>query len=93
MFKKDKPIPLNEADNRELVDDQCAWINENLDAPLGLNELIAKINLSSTDIQYLFEKYKQTTPMTYIRRIRESKQKYFISKERIAPIFVDDKEY
>jgi hypothetical protein len=30
---------------------------------------------------FLFEKYKQTTAMTYIRRKREIKQQYFISKQ------------
>ena len=93
MFKKNKLNPFAEADNKKYLDELCVWISQNLDAHLGLNELIAKTNLSSTDLQYLFEKYKQTTPMTYIRRTRESNKKYLISKERIAPIYFGNKEY
>jgi len=85
---KNKFNPLAEADNRLLLDELCNWIDENLEAPLGLNELVEKTQLSSTDLQYLFEKYMQTTPMTYIRRKRESNKKYLFSKERIAPIFI-----
>jgi transcriptional regulator GlxA family with amidase domain len=71
---------LDNANNSKYLDELCAWIDENLGASLGLNELVAKTNLSNKDLQYLFEKYKQTTPMTYIRRTRESK-KYLISKK------------
>jgi len=85
---KKKFNPLDEADNKKYLDELCVWIGENLDAPLGLHELITRSNLSSTDLQYLFEKYKQTTPMTYVRRTRESNKKYLISRERIAPIFI-----
>ena len=87
---KKKFNPLDEADNKKYLDELCVWIGENLDTPLGLNELITRTSLSSTDLQYLFEKYKQTTPMTYIRRTRESNKKYLISKERIAPIFIEN---
>jgi len=87
---KKKFNPLDEADNKKYLDELCVWIGENLDAPLGLHELITRSNLSSTDLQYLFEKYKQTTPMTYVRRTRESNKKYLISKERIAPIFIEN---
>ena len=93
MFKKNKLNPFAETDNKKYLDELCVWISQNLDAHLGLNELIVKTNLSSTDLQYLFEKYKQTTPMTYIRRTRESNKKYLISKERIAPIYFGNKEY
>jgi len=87
LLKKNKFNPFADADNKKYLDELCVWIGENLDATLGLNELIAKTNLSSTDLQYLFEKYKQTTPMTHIRRTRERNKKYLISKERITPIF------
>ena len=82
---------LAEADNKKLVDELCAWIDSNLDTALGLNELVEKTKLSNKDIQYLFEKFKQTTPMTYIREkraYRDSRKKYIIAPERITPIFI-----
>ena len=91
MTTNRKLNPLAEADNKKLVDELCAWIDSNLDTALGLNELVEKTKLSNKDIQYLFEKFKQTTPMTYIRKKRadrESRKKYIISTERITPIFI-----
>jgi AraC-like DNA-binding protein len=75
MLLKNKLNKLNDDDNKKFLEELCTWIDEHLDTPLGFNELIAKTNLTSTDLQYLFEKYKQTTPMTYIRRKREILQK------------------
>ena len=86
---------LAEIDNIKLVDELCFWIDHNLDTVLGLNELVEKTKLPNTDIQYLFEKYKQTTPMTYIRKTREkrdSREKYLISAERITPIFINTEQ-
>ena len=83
---------LADIDNIKLIDELCLWIDNNLDSVLGLNELVEKTMLSNTDIQYLFEKYKQITPMTYIRKKREqrdSREKYLISSERITPIFIN----
>jgi len=80
LLKKNKFNPLAEADNRVFLDELCNWIDANLDATLGLNELVSKTNLSSRDLQCLFEKYKQTTPMTYIRMKRESHKKYSLNK-------------
>jgi transcriptional regulator GlxA family with amidase domain len=64
---------LADIDNIKLIDELCLWIDNNLDTVLGLNELVKKSDLTNTDIQYLFEKYKHTTPMTYIRRMREKR--------------------
>ena len=91
MSKKSKLNPFADAENIRLFEDLCAWIEKNIDTTLGMQELIDKTNLSSTDIQYLFEKYKQTTPMTYIRTLRENliKKTSYIDKMRITPIFIE----
>ena len=91
MSKKSKLNPFADAENIRLFEDLCAWIEKNIDTTLGMQELIDKTNLSRTDIQYLFEKYKQTTPMTYIRTLRENliKKTSYIDKMRITPIFIE----
>jgi len=73
-----------------LLNDLCVWIEKNIDTTLGMQELIDKTNLSSTDIQFLFERYKQTTPMTYIRVLREDsvKKASYLDKMRVTPIFI-----
>ena len=90
MSKKSKLNPLAENDNIRLLNDLCVWIEKNIDTTLGMQELIDKTNLSSTDIQFLFERYKQTTPMTYIRVLREDsvKKASYLDKNRITPIFI-----
>ena len=82
---------LAEADNKRLLEELCLWLEKNIDSTLGMQELIEKTNLSSTDIQFLFERYKQTTPMTYIRVLREDsvKKAMYLDKMRITPIFIE----
>jgi transcriptional regulator GlxA family with amidase domain len=91
VSKKSKLNPLAEADNIRLLGELCVWIEKNIDTTLGIQELIEKTNLSSTDIQFLFERYKQTTPMTYVRKLRDARNKKesYIDKMRITPIFLD----
>jgi transcriptional regulator GlxA family with amidase domain len=88
MLKTSKLNRLAENDNIKLLDELCEWIDQNLDSVLGLQELVERTKLNNIDIQYLFEKYKQTSAMTYIRRRRENKQTYLITAERITPIFI-----
>ena len=83
MFKTRKLNRLAETDNVKLLDELCNWIDTNINDQFGLKDLVEKTNLKNSDLQYLFEKYKQTTPMTYIRHKRnilnkESKLTNFI---------------
>jgi len=94
MLKVDKLNRLGDVENLKLLDELCLWIDKNLDSSISINDLVEQTKLSNKDLQYLFEKYKQTTPMTYIRKQREitrinleNKNKYLITKERITPIF------
>jgi len=71
IYRKNKFNRLAEVENVKLLDDLCFWIDTNIDTKFGIKELVEKTNLSILDLQYLFEKYKQTTPMTYIRHKRD----------------------
>ena len=73
----------------KLLDDLCFWIDTNIDTKFGLKELIEKTNLSNSDLQYLFEKYKQTTPMTYIRDKRDIVNKVAKPRNFILPTLSD----
>jgi hypothetical protein len=55
--------PSAETNNIKLIDDLCLWIAANLDQKIGLKEIVEQSQLSSTDVLYLFDKYRQTTPM------------------------------
>ena len=76
MTERPKLNPSTEANNMKLLDDLCHWIDANLDKNIGLKELVEQSQLSSTDVQYLFDKYRQTTPMTYIRRLRQANKSH-----------------
>jgi len=67
--------PFNEASNKLLLDELCIFISNNLERNIGWTELVAQSKLSHTQLQFLFNKHLQTTPMTYIRRQREDRQK------------------
>lgn len=54
-------------------EDLCAWIDVQIDAPLGWQELMQHSGLDHQTINALFFKYASTTPMTWIRRRREAR--------------------
>ena len=67
--------PFNEASNKLLLDELCIYISNNLERNIGWTELVAQSKLSHTQLQFLFNKHLHTTPMTYIRKKREDRQK------------------
>ena len=68
--------PFSEANNKHLLDELCVYISNNLEGNnIGWTELVAQSNLSHTQLQFLFNKHLQTTPMTYIRKLREDNKK------------------
>jgi AraC-like DNA-binding protein len=67
--------PYAEDNNKQLLDELCVYISNNTHNNIGWTELVAQSKLSHTQLQYLFQKYFQTTPMTYIRKQREESNK------------------
>jgi AraC-like DNA-binding protein len=63
-------------------------VRKNIDSNIGWKELSAISKLTHTELQFLFDKYKQTTPMTYIRKQKEQNKKvqpvYTITKNFLA---------
>jgi len=60
------------ADLKQKFEELCAWIDVQIDAPLGWQELMQQSGLDHQTINALFFKYASTTPMTWIRRRREA---------------------
>jgi len=77
---KHKFNPLADADNEKLLAELCLWIEKILTQIFGWEELSSISKLTHTELQFLFDKYKQTTPMTYIR-----KQK--VESKKVQPIY------
>ena len=74
-MKNSKVNPVAEADNQKLLAELCIWIEKNIETNIGWHELTTASGLTHSDLQFLFDKYKQTTPMTYIRHQREAGKK------------------
>lgn len=67
--------PYADSDNQKLLAAICNWIEKNIDTNIGWKELNEVSGLTHSELQFLFDKYMQTTPMTYIRQQRlESKK-------------------
>ena len=76
MENREALNPFSEANNKHLLDELCMYISNNLDSNnIGWTELVAQSNLSHTQLQFLFNKHLQTTPMTYILKLREDSKK------------------
>ena len=56
MNKKDALNPLADTSNKELLDNLCKWIDDNLDSNIGLAELVVQSKLNHKNLQHLFEK-------------------------------------
>jgi transcriptional regulator GlxA family with amidase domain len=74
-YRNIKHNQLAEDEIIELLDNLFLWIDMNIENNLGLRDLVEKTNLSNSDLQYLFEKYKKITPMTYIRQKQNIRKK------------------
>jgi methylphosphotriester-DNA--protein-cysteine methyltransferase len=61
------------SDLKHEFEDLCAWIDTQIDEPLGWQELMQHSGLDYQTIKALFFKYASTTPMTWIRRRREAR--------------------
>ena len=67
--------PFGDTRNKQLLDELCIYISNNTHNNIGWAELVAQSKLSHTQLQFLFNKHLQTTPMTYIRKQREDSKK------------------
>jgi transcriptional regulator GlxA family with amidase domain len=47
-----------------------AFIEENADADIGLEDIAAAVNVSPRSVQYAFRRNLGTTPLEYLRRVR-----------------------
>ena len=47
-----------------------AFIHENADADIGLDDIAAAVNVSARSVQYAFRRHLNTTPLEYLRRVR-----------------------
>ena len=59
---------LSDDDKKKLFADICAWIDNNIETKIGWTELCKASELNHKELQILFDKYQQTSPMTYIRK-------------------------
>ena len=74
-MQKRKFNQLAEADNQKTLAELCIWIEKNIETSIGWKELTTASGLQHSELQFLFSKYKHTTPMTYIRKQRENSKK------------------
>jgi hypothetical protein len=75
VLKMKKLSSLADSENKALLAEICNWIDKNTSPNIGWTELIETTGLSHKELQFLFDKYLNTTPMTYIRERRKEKNK------------------
>ncbi|NDE05533.1 MAG: AraC family transcriptional regulator [Flavobacteriia bacterium] len=66
---------LSDSDNKALLAEICNWIDKNTSQNIGWTELIETTGLTHKELQLLFDKNLNTTPMTYIRERRKEMNK------------------
>ena len=56
--------------NQKKIDDLCQSISENCEGPLGWEQLTKLSGFTHKELIALFQLYKQTTPMAFIKHAR-----------------------
>jgi AraC-like DNA-binding protein len=59
---------------QQRIDELCKFICENCDAQLGWEQLSQKSGFTHKELIALFQHYKQTTPMAFIKSARQLKK-------------------
>ena len=62
---------FSDEDNQILLVEICAWIDKNIETNIVWGVLSEASELNHKELQILFERYLQTSPMTYIRKRKE----------------------
>ena len=70
-----KPTKPSDEENKKQLAEIGAWIDKTIETNIGWKELCDASNLSHKELQVLFDKYMQTSPMTYIRKRKEEGKK------------------
>ena len=65
-----KRSPLS-ASNAKKLGELCAWITEDCEQTLGWTQLTNKSGFSREQLIDLFQLYKQVTPLTFVRQVRQ----------------------
>jgi len=65
-----KRSPLN-ASNEKRLQDLCAWITRDCTQTLGWSQLKQKSGFSKEQLIELFQLYKQVSPLTFVRQVRQ----------------------
>lgn len=60
--------------NHKKIDDLCKSISENCDGRLGWEQLTKLSGFTHKELIALFQLYKQTTPMAFIKNARQLKK-------------------
>jgi transcriptional regulator GlxA family with amidase domain len=74
MKRTIKDINLHNSVNQMKIDELCKTITENCETPLGWEHLTKLSGFTHRDLIGLFQNYKQTTPMAFIKNARQLKK-------------------
>lgn len=74
MSKSITTNPLLLTSNIERLDALCEWIENNSDSTIGWDDLTKHSGFTHKELIDIFQLYKKTKPMSYIKRVRENKK-------------------
>ncbi len=77
--------PLRRDGDAALVDKVCAWIDLHLDESIDWARLVRVSGVPANRLQQLFNRYRRTTPMMYIRQRRADRQDAQAPAEDLPP--------
>lgn len=70
--------PLLLASTIKRLEALCEWIETNSDSTIGWDDLTKHSGFTHKELIDIFQLYKKTKPMSYIKRVRENKKTHFL---------------
>ena len=86
MKRSIKNDNLISAVNQQKIDELCKSIRENCESHLGWEQLTKQSGFSHTELIALFQLYKQTTPMAYIKSAKQTKKNHSSVNSQSQPL-------
>jgi transcriptional regulator GlxA family with amidase domain len=90
MKRTIKYVNLHNSVNQMKIDELCKTITENCETPLGWEHLTKLSGFTHGELIGLFQNYKQTTPMAFIKNARLLKkiEAPTFAQEQLFPKFI-----
>ncbi len=83
--------PMQQRFENEILNEIIVYINDNIYAPITIEQLCHKFSISRSSLQQLFKKNLNTAPKQYISKLKLKKARFMIKENKYTISEISDK--